>query len=145
IIIDSHLDITSDHKPGSAGKTSITPDSVHAGGSVHCFVLPVDRLLVPLLHQVDLRSNFENIFAPPTLLMIVLIPVAGSIVVPEFTIIAIVLCLLLLGRMAPILRRLSTCFLNESSIARVTCFSSRSSIVISGLMISSLQSSPFFF
>ncbi|GKG33938.1 hypothetical protein Tco_0434097, partial [Tanacetum coccineum] len=27
----SHLDITSDHKPGSAGNTSITPDSVHAG------------------------------------------------------------------------------------------------------------------
>ncbi|GKC34861.1 hypothetical protein Tco_1047245 [Tanacetum coccineum] len=32
----SHLDITSDHRPGSAGNTSITPDSVHAGGRVHC-------------------------------------------------------------------------------------------------------------
>nr|GFD19222.1 hypothetical protein [Tanacetum cinerariifolium] len=31
----SHLDITSDHRPGSAGKTSITPDSVYAGGRVH--------------------------------------------------------------------------------------------------------------
>ncbi|GKG58651.1 hypothetical protein Tco_0594421, partial [Tanacetum coccineum] len=29
--LDSHLDITSDHRPGSAGITSITPDSVHAG------------------------------------------------------------------------------------------------------------------
>ncbi|GJR26169.1 hypothetical protein Tco_1102401 [Tanacetum coccineum] len=27
--LDSHLDITSDHKPGFAGNTSITPDSVH--------------------------------------------------------------------------------------------------------------------
>ncbi|GKD40657.1 hypothetical protein Tco_1260864 [Tanacetum coccineum] len=26
------MDITSDHKPGSAGRTSIIPDSVHAGG-----------------------------------------------------------------------------------------------------------------
>ncbi|GJS59279.1 hypothetical protein Tco_0654063 [Tanacetum coccineum] len=34
IVIDSHLDITSDHRPGSAGNTSITPDSVHAGGRV---------------------------------------------------------------------------------------------------------------
>ncbi|GKC72274.1 hypothetical protein Tco_1118157 [Tanacetum coccineum] len=33
--LNSHLDITSDHKPGFAGKTSITPDSVNAGGSVH--------------------------------------------------------------------------------------------------------------
>ncbi|GJT20441.1 hypothetical protein Tco_0890378 [Tanacetum coccineum] len=33
--LDSHLDITSDHRPGSAGNTSITPDSVHAGGRVH--------------------------------------------------------------------------------------------------------------
>ncbi|GJU84026.1 hypothetical protein Tco_1291572, partial [Tanacetum coccineum] len=31
---DSHLDITSDHRPGSAGNTSITPDSVHVGGSI---------------------------------------------------------------------------------------------------------------
>nr|GEX13057.1 hypothetical protein [Tanacetum cinerariifolium] len=31
----SHLDITSDHRPGSAGKTSITPDYVHADGRVH--------------------------------------------------------------------------------------------------------------
>ncbi|GKE05733.1 hypothetical protein Tco_1397751 [Tanacetum coccineum] len=35
IVIDSHLDITFDHRPGSAGNTSITPDSVHAGGRVH--------------------------------------------------------------------------------------------------------------
>ncbi|GKA67706.1 reverse transcriptase domain-containing protein [Tanacetum coccineum] len=34
-IKDSHLDITSDHRPGSAGNTSITPNSVHAGGRVH--------------------------------------------------------------------------------------------------------------
>ncbi|GKD39056.1 hypothetical protein Tco_1259263 [Tanacetum coccineum] len=34
--VHSHLDITSDHRPGSAGNTSITPDSVHAGGRVHC-------------------------------------------------------------------------------------------------------------
>ncbi|GJY90462.1 hypothetical protein Tco_0505658 [Tanacetum coccineum] len=34
--LDSYLDITSDHKPGSAGNTSITSDSVHAGGRVHC-------------------------------------------------------------------------------------------------------------
>ncbi|GJT90664.1 hypothetical protein Tco_1079509 [Tanacetum coccineum] len=32
--LDSHLDITSDHKPGSASRTSITPDFVHAGGSL---------------------------------------------------------------------------------------------------------------
>ncbi|GJS71692.1 hypothetical protein Tco_0704533 [Tanacetum coccineum] len=32
---DSHLDIISDHKPGSAGKTSITPDFVHVGGRVY--------------------------------------------------------------------------------------------------------------
>nr|GEY77865.1 TPA: orf y [Tanacetum cinerariifolium] len=68
-------------RPGSAGKTSITLDSVHAGGRVH----------------------------------------------------------------SPILRRPSTCFLNDSSIAGVTCFNGRSSIIISGLMISSLQTSPFFF
>nr|GEU54365.1 hypothetical protein [Tanacetum cinerariifolium] len=36
IVIDSHLDIKSDHKPGSAGRTSITLDYVHAGGRVHC-------------------------------------------------------------------------------------------------------------
>ncbi|GJY56859.1 hypothetical protein Tco_0455974 [Tanacetum coccineum] len=35
IIDHSHLDITSDHRPGSAGNTSITPDSVHASGRVH--------------------------------------------------------------------------------------------------------------
>nr|GEU50219.1 TPA: orf y [Tanacetum cinerariifolium] len=35
--LDSHLDITSDHKPGSADRTSITSDSVHAGGKVHNF------------------------------------------------------------------------------------------------------------
>ncbi|GJX12490.1 hypothetical protein Tco_0204248 [Tanacetum coccineum] len=32
------MDITSDHKPGSAGRTRITPDSVHAGGRVHFVV-----------------------------------------------------------------------------------------------------------
>ncbi|GKA13148.1 hypothetical protein Tco_0692794, partial [Tanacetum coccineum] len=32
--LDSHIDITSDHKPGSAGRTSIIPDSVHAGARV---------------------------------------------------------------------------------------------------------------
>ncbi|GKE31988.1 hypothetical protein Tco_1451310 [Tanacetum coccineum] len=31
----SHLDITSDNRHGSDGNTSITPDSVHAGGRVH--------------------------------------------------------------------------------------------------------------
>nr|GEW57210.1 TPA: polyprotein [Tanacetum cinerariifolium] len=36
-IPDSYLDITFDHKPGSAGRTSITLDSVHAGGKVHGF------------------------------------------------------------------------------------------------------------
>ncbi|GKB82935.1 hypothetical protein Tco_0949830, partial [Tanacetum coccineum] len=35
-IVDSDLDITSEHRPGSAGNTSITSDSVHAGGRVHC-------------------------------------------------------------------------------------------------------------
>ncbi|GJT93551.1 Orf y [Tanacetum coccineum] len=35
---DSYLDITSDHRPGSAGNMSITLDSVHAGGRVHSFV-----------------------------------------------------------------------------------------------------------
>ncbi|GJR45593.1 hypothetical protein Tco_1313696 [Tanacetum coccineum] len=35
-VIDSHLDITSDHRPGSAGNTSITLDSFHASGRVYC-------------------------------------------------------------------------------------------------------------
>ncbi|GJW44466.1 hypothetical protein Tco_0073265 [Tanacetum coccineum] len=38
IVIDSHMDITSDHRPVSAGNMSITLDSVHAGGRVHSFV-----------------------------------------------------------------------------------------------------------
>ncbi|GKD44985.1 hypothetical protein Tco_1269630, partial [Tanacetum coccineum] len=37
IVIDSHLDITSDHMPGSPGRTSITPDFVHAGGRVNYY------------------------------------------------------------------------------------------------------------
>ncbi|GKE72225.1 hypothetical protein Tco_1534266, partial [Tanacetum coccineum] len=32
----SHLDITSDHRHGSAGNTSITLDFIHGSGRVHC-------------------------------------------------------------------------------------------------------------
>ncbi|GJQ99547.1 putative ribonuclease H-like domain-containing protein [Tanacetum coccineum] len=95
----------------------------------------LERLIVkdPQSHFTKIQLNAILSFPLTSL------PVTGSIVVPELTIIAIVLCLLLLGQIAPILRRLSTCFLNKSSIAGVTCFNGLSSIVISGLMISSVE------
>ncbi|GJW36820.1 hypothetical protein Tco_0059740, partial [Tanacetum coccineum] len=69
--------------------------------------------LMGIMIEIKLCGNLLDLIL--LALMIVFMP--GSIVVPELTIIAIVLCRLLLGRIAPILRRLSTCFLNKSSIA----------------------------
>ncbi|GJZ35614.1 hypothetical protein Tco_0581431 [Tanacetum coccineum] len=45
LLEDSHMDITYDHKPGSAGKTSITSDSVHASGRVHYWLLETVALI----------------------------------------------------------------------------------------------------
>nr|GFC31488.1 hypothetical protein [Tanacetum cinerariifolium] len=59
-----HLDITSDHMAGSAGKTSITPDYVHAGGRVHYGSPSVDHFSPDLRFDhpglLDLLTLFKG-------------------------------------------------------------------------------------
>nr|GEW40347.1 reverse transcriptase domain-containing protein [Tanacetum cinerariifolium] len=118
----SHLDITSDHMPGSVGKTSITPDSVHAGGRVHYGSPNVDHFSSDLhfdrLGLLDLLTLFKE----RSTSMVVIICRLSSHLVSRRTTRAFV----------PVLLRWNTCSLimniSRLSFWVYSCF--KSSIVI---------------
>ncbi|GJT85718.1 hypothetical protein Tco_1067435 [Tanacetum coccineum] len=61
---DSHLDITSYHKPGSAGKTSITPDYIHVGGSVYCLIIAYLVLWDPTKYHARIICDEKVLHIP---------------------------------------------------------------------------------